>query len=226
MSLLAVFKKIIGLKVRHEALASNDCALTFDEIRILDAVKKTREWRQYGKPLCNNFNCSTGCNMRFRMIVKENLADNDIDKKYFHALEPKLRDKVKLFCENRRDLLELIESIRLYSFYTDLDERIPEEAKLKKEMEEQQNQVYKKREEAWKKNIEEKRAAKKQEKQLRHKQRLVLKRERDRYYWVAYWAAKHAIREEKINSLRFKKRRKLISVYFFLKKYFFNFFAN
>jgi hypothetical protein len=204
--------------------------LTLDEIKILDAVKKSREWRE-GKRnrnigLCRDPNCRTGCNMRFRKLVKIALADDQVDIDYLQALEPHLREKIKLFCENRYDHLEWFELSRLQSFYKQLDERNPEEAKLKKEMEEQRKQNYRQREEAWKKNVEEKRAAKKQKKQLRHKQRLVLKRERDRYYWVAYWAAKHAIREEKINSLRFKKRRKLISVYFFLKKYFFNFFAN
>lgn len=204
--------------------------LTADEIKILDAVKKSREWREGTRNrnigLCRNPDCTTGCNSRFRKLVKIALADDQVDIDYLQALEPHLREKVKLFCENRYDHLEWFELSRLQSFYKQLDERNPEEAQLKKKMEEQRKHDYRQRVEAWKKNVEEKRAAKKQEKQFQHKQRLVLKRERDRYYWVAYWAAKHAIKEEKSNSLRFKKRRKLISVYFFLKKYFFNLFAN
>lgn len=196
MSLLATLKKIIGFKVRYETVTSNELALNLDEIQIFEAVKKTRKWREGGTtPLCNNLYCSTGCNMRFRMIIKEYLADNDIDKRYFRALEPSIREKVKLFCENRYDLLDPIEHARLRDFYTELDERIPEEAQLKKKMEEKREQEYRQRNEAWRKKVEENRAVKKRDKEIRHRQRIALKRERDHYYWIAYWAAKHAIKD-------------------------------
>jgi len=202
--------------------------LTPDEIKILDAVKKSRGWRggEGNIGLCKNPDCTTGCNMLFRKLVKIALADDQVDIDYLHALEPHVREKVKLFCENRYDCVEWYELSRLRYFYEQLDERIPKEAQLKKEMEELRKQDYRQREEAWRKQVQEKRVVKKREKQLRHRQRLSLKRERDHYYCVAYWAAKHAIKEENIHSLRLKKRKKLISVYFFLKNYFYNLFAN
>lgn len=227
MGLLALLKNAFLPIRRYKIPVRNTDALTPDELKILEAVKKTREWREGGTtPLCNNINCSTGCNARFRMIIKENLADNEVDKRYIQAIEPILREKVKLFCENRNDFLEWHERSRLEYFCAELDERIPEEALLKNTMQENRKQNNRQREEAWRRQVQEKRAAKKREKQLRHRRRLSLKRERDHHYWVAYWAAKHAIKEEKMNGLRFKKRRKLISVYFFLKNYFHNLFTN
>lgn len=198
MGLLALLKNAFLPIRRYKIPVRNTDALTPDELKILEAVKKTREWREGGTtPLCNNINCSTGCNARFRMIIKENLADNEVDKRYIQALEPKLREEVKLFCERRHYLLEWHERSRLEDFYTELDERIPEEALLKRRMQEERDQEYRQREEAWRKKVEERRAIRKRERQLRHRQRIALKRERDHYYWIAYWAAKHAIDETK-----------------------------
>jgi hypothetical protein len=201
-------------------------ALTPDEIKILDAVKKSRDWREGSIGLCKDLYCTTGCTMIFRKLIKEAFANDGADINYLQALEPHLREKVRLFCQNRHDLLEWHELSRLENFCAQLDHRIPEEAQIIKKLEEDRDREYKQREEAWRKRVEEKRAIKKRQKQLQHMQRLRLKRERDHYYWIAYWAARHAIKEEKINSLHFKKRRKLISVYFFLKNYFYNLFAN
>lgn len=199
---MGIFTLIINAlrpKRHHETSAPNKYSLNPDEKKLFDAIKRARAWRSDpgGSSLCNNPDCTTGCNMIFREIIKEALAEDGVDTKYLGALEPHIRDKVRLFCENQRDLLESHEVERLVYFYTALDTRIPEEAELYKTRRDAAERRRKEREEVWRKKVEEKRAIKKRERQLRHRQRLRLKRERDHYYWIAYWAAKHAMKEEK-----------------------------
>lgn len=186
--------------------------LSSDELVIFNAIRKSRTLRfgAHGVGLCSDPNCTTGCNGIFREVIKEALADEGADPTYLRALEPHLRGRVKSFCLNRRGLLEHHELARLQIFCNELDLRIPEEAEIYARLKEARERERKQHEEAWRASVEEARAKKRAETQLRHKRRLERKRERDYYYWIAYWAAKHAIEDENQRRSAYKKTNRNI----------------
>jgi hypothetical protein len=157
---------------------------------IMTAVIKAREAR-----LCMDYYCSTGCNVRFMRFIKDALAVGKDSTSPIVRLDPPEKEKVRYFCKDRaRDLSHGEISVLLWLCEMP-DPRNPDEAKLIQKRSKELTDAHAEKIAEFEKNVAERRAIKKQLKKNQHESRIEKKRERDHYYWIAYWAAMHAIRD-------------------------------
>jgi hypothetical protein len=165
--------------------------------------------------LCMQLYCSKGCIEVFHKIVKEVLANQNLSRDEVYLLTPGQRRALYICLIDEVDFLSGDENILPLKLCQELDPLIPQEYKIfsKKKVEQQSASFL--QAERRKLVVTEYVAVKIEERVERHNISLKRKRERDIYYWIAYWAARHSMQDlqcEKRSVAVFSKFRRSLQL--------------